>query len=245
MAASTTLSSCKKKEETPQKHFHNYFDKSQLHYIDSLGKKPSVEDRHAIVDTLRRDKNGTRRIYSNPPQGKFIEIFCDTNDVQRPFANSNGIEPIKNLHDAYRLRQPLVKIESCDAYYLDSLTHSMPYLVPKAAKLLEDIGCAFTDTIKARGGSAYRIVVTSCTRTDHTVQKLMKVNGNASERSCHMNGTTFDLSWVHYEPVDNDFIINSGDLRNLLGEILYDFRKKGRCTVLFEEGQCCFHITVK
>lgn len=244
LLTATTISSCKKKEDKPQKHYHNYFDKSQLKYISQLGKRPSVEDRHEIIDTLRRDRNGIRHIYANPPQGKFIEVFNDTNAVQIPYAKKNGIEPIKNLHDAYRLRQPLVKIETCEAYYLDSLTHSMPFLVPKAAKLLEDIGCAFADTIKARGGSAYRIVVTSCTRSKHTVEKLLKVNKNASERSCHMNGTTFDLSWVHFEPLDNDFILNHDDLKDLLGEILYDFRQKKRCTVLFELGQCCFHITV-
>lgn len=243
MVATWSLSSCKK-EKKPEKTFHNYFDKSQLKYIDQLGKRPQLEDRHDSIDTLRVDKKGLHRIYSNPPHGKFIEVFDDTNPVQIPYAKKNGIEPINSLHDAYRLRQPLVKISTCEAYYLDSLTHSMPYLVPKAAKLLEDIGCAFADTIKARGGSAYRIVVTSCTRSHFTVGKLLKVNGNASERSCHMNGTTFDLSWVHYEPYNNDFLINHEDLTNVLGEILYDFRQKKRCTVLFEQGQCCFHITV-
>ena len=243
MAATVSLSSCKK-DKKPEKRFHKYFDKSQLEYIDMLGKKPQIEDRHDSIDTLRVDKKGLHRIYSNPPQGKFVEIFDDKNPVQFTHAKKNGIEPITNLHDAYRLRQPLVKIATCEAYYLDSLTHSMPFLVPKAAKLLEDIGCAFADTVKARGGSAYRIVVTSCTRSQFTVDKLTKVNNNASSRSCHMNGTTFDLSWVHYEPLNNDFILNTEDLTNVLAEILYDFRQKKRCTVLFEQGQCCFHITV-
>ena len=243
MTVSTVgLVSCREKK--PEKHYHDYFDKSQLKYIDQLGKKPQLEDRHEFTDTLRVDRVGNHRIYANPPQGKFIEIFDDYNPVQIPYAQKNGIEPINSLHDAYRLRQPLVKIETCEAYYLDSLTHSMPYLVPKAAKLLEDIGCAFADTIKARGGSAYRIVVTSCTRSHFTVNKLLKVNYNASERSCHMNGTTFDLSWMHFEPYNNDFILNRDDLRNVLGEILYKFKLKKRCTVLYEEGQCCFHITV-
>ncbi len=243
MTATVSLLSCKK-DKKPEKTFHNYFDKSQLKYISQLGKTPQIEDRHDSIDTLRVDKFGLHHIYSFPPKGKFIEIFNDTNDVQFPYAKKNGIKPINNLHDAYRLRQPMVKIATCEAYYLDSLTHSMPYLVPKAAKLLEDIGCAFADTIKARGGSAYRIVVTSCTRSQFTVDKLTKVNYNASPRSCHMNGTTFDLSWMHYEPYNNDYLLNREDLTNVLAEILYDFRQKKRCTVLFERGQCCFHITV-
>ena len=120
----------------------------------------------------------------------------------------------------------------------------MPYLVPKAALLLEEIGCAFSDSVKAHGGSAYRIVVTSCTRSDFTVQKLLKVNRNASARSCHMFGTTFDLSWTHFEPYNNDYLINREDLKAILGHVLLDFQQKNRCTVLHEQGQCCFHITV-
>ena len=243
MVATVPLTSCKK-EKKPEKTYHNYFDKSQLKYISQLGKTPQLEDRHEFSH-LEVDRNGFHRIYANPPQGKFGEIFDDTNPVQIPHARKNGIKPIANLHDAYRLRQPLVKIATCEAYYLDSLTHSMPYLVPKAAVLLEDIGCAFADTIKARGGSAYRIVVTSCTRSQFTVDKLTKVNNNASSRSCHMNGTTFDLSWMHYEPYNNDYLLNREDLTNVLGEILFKFRQQNRCTVLFEQGQCCFHITVK
>jgi hypothetical protein len=107
----------------------------------------------------------------------------------------------------------------------------MPYLVPKAAKVLEEIGCAFADSVMAHGGSQYRIVVTSCTRSYYTVGKLLRVNRNASPTSCHMYGTTFDLSWTHYEPYNNDFRINREDLKNILGHVLLDFQLKKRCTV--------------
>lgn len=234
------VSSCKE-----EKQYRPYFDSSQLKIIATLGKKPKLEDRHEMGDTTQVDKDGLHRIKAYPPEGKFQDIFVDYNDVQMPHARRNGIEPIKDFHDAYHLRQPLVKIETCETYFLDSLTHSMPYLVPKAARLLEDIGCAFADTVKARGGSAYRIVVTSCTRSNYTVSKLMKVNRNAAPHSCHFYGTTIDLSWVHFEPYNNDYLINTEDLKNVLGEILYDFQQKNRCTVLYERGQCCFHLTVK
>jgi len=233
------MGSCKE-----EKHYHDYFDSSQLEIVATLGSKPKLEDKHLLADTTLVDKNGLHHITNIPLPGRYDELFRDYNDVQIPYVKKNGFEPIKNLHDAYRLRQPIVKIETCEAYYLDSLTHSMPYLVPKAAKVLEDIGCAFSDSVKAHGGSAYRIVVTSCTRTDYTVQKLLKVNRNASPRSCHMFGTTFDLSWVHFEPYNNDYRINNEDLKNILGAVLLDFQKKKRCTVLYELGQCCFHMTV-
>lgn len=234
-----TMQSCKK-----EKHYHDYFDKSQLEYIGKLGNKPKLEDKHLQGDTSQLDKNGLHRIAVRVLPGTYEDLFMDYNPEQIPHATKNGIEPINNLHDAYHLRQPLVKIESCEAFKLDSLTHSMPYLVPKAALLLEEIGCAFTDTVLARGGSPYQILVTSCTRTQFTVNKLVKVNQNASQRSCHMYGTTFDLSWVRFIPYENNYLINTEDLKNALAAVLLDFKNKKRCTVLYEKGQCCFHITV-
>lgn len=235
----STLDSCKK-----EKHYHDYFDKRQLEFVEQLGKKPQLADKHLQGDTSWLDKDSLHRIVTRPLPGDYEELFADYNSTQRPPAIENGIEPIENLHDAYHLRQPLVKIASCEAFFLDSLTHSMPFLVPKAALLLEEIGCAFTDSVCARGGSPYQIVVTSCTRSQYTVNKLLKVNQNASERSCHMYGTTFDLSWVRFEPYKNNYRINAEDLKNVLGHVLLDFKNKKRCAVLYENGQCCFHITV-
>ena len=209
-----------------------------------LGNKPKLADKHLEADTSWVDKNGLHRLDVTPLPGAYEDLFVDYNDVQIPHAKKNGIEPIDNFHDAYHLRQPLVKIATCEAYYLDSLTHSMPYLVPKAALVLEEIGCAFADSVKAHGGSPYRIVVTSCTRSQYTVGKLVKVNRNASARSCHMFGTTFDLSWMHFEPYNNDYLISPEDLKAILGHVLLDFKNKKRCTVLYERWQCCFHMTV-
>ena len=241
IVALACLPSCKE-----ERHFHDYFDQSQLDVIAQIGTaKSKLADHHLDYDTTWVDRFGYHHIPVDTLPGDYRDIFDDFNDVQIPFARKNGIEPIKNLHDAYRLKQPLVKIATCEAYYLDSLTHSMPYLVPKAAKLLEEIGCAFADSVKARGGSAYRIVVTSCTRSNFTVGKLLKVNWNASPNSCHMYGTTFDLSWTHYEPYNNDYYINREDLKNVLAHVLLHFKQQNRCTVLHEQGQCCFHITVK
>ena len=234
-----TLDSCKE-----EKHYHDYFDKRQLKYVEKLGKKPKFDDRHMLADTSWVDKDSLHRIVTTPLPGDYEELFADYNSIQLPPATDNGIEPIENLHDAYRLRQPLVKIASCEAFFLDSLTHSMPFLVPKAALLLEDIGCAFSDSVCARGGSPYQIIVTSCTRSKFTVSKLLKVNQNASERSCHMFGTTFDLSWVRFMPYNNDYRINAEDLKNVLGHVLLEFKNNKRCAVLYEIGQCCFHITV-
>ena len=72
------------------------------------------------------------------------------------------------------------------------------------------------------------------------------MNKNATEESTHSFGTTFDISY-------GKFVIDSlaepyrtfEDLKNLLGEILYDMRAQGRCYVKFEYRQSCFHITAR
>ena len=119
----------------------------------------------------------------------------------------------------------------------------MPYLVTQAARLLHDIGRSFSDTIEARGGSKYKIRVTSVTRTDHSVAKLRRNNVNATVESAHRYGTTFDISYIKFIPCDSSRVIATQDLRGILAEILKNMRDKGRCLVKYEKKQGCFHVT--
>ena len=177
--------------------------------------------------------------------GRLRDIFTDSNYLQLQAAKANGFEPIVDLRTAYNLKRPIVKIHTCDAYLVEPMTHAIPYLVPKAAKLLRTIGKAFSDTVRARGGKEYRIRVTSLTRTDFTVGKLIKRNRNATQQSCHRYGTTFDISWVKFDCLDPSYIVSLEDLKNILAEIVWDQREKGNCYVMFETKQGCFHITAR
>lgn len=177
--------------------------------------------------------------------GRLRNIFNDTNGTHLAAAESIGIKPISCMRDAYNLRRPLVRIRSNEYYTIDSLTHSMPFLVPEAANLLADIGRRFADTIRARGGHEYRIKVTSVLRTDRTVAKLRRRNRNATGQSAHCYGTTFDISYAKFICNDSSFIVSLADLKNILGEILYDERAKGRCYVKFEIKQGCYHVTTR
>ena len=173
------------------------------------------------------------------------EIFNDTNSLQLIAARKNGFTPVSSLHDAYHIDKPLIRIYSCDAYMLDDLSASVPYLVPKAAQLLKEIGYAFQDSIRKRGGKAYRIKVTSVTRTDYSVSKLRRRNRAATENSCHRYGTTVDISWVKFDCMDQSMVISLEDLKNILAEVVQDFRQRGRCYAIFERRSGCLHITVR
>lgn len=177
--------------------------------------------------------------------GPLKEIFCDTNDLQLTAARHRGIKPIEGLRSSYSHKHPLVRLNTCDAYVVDTMWFSLPYLVPRAARLLHDIGQAFTDTIKARGGREYRIHLTSALRTDHSVRRLKRRNRAATEQSCHRYGTTFDISWTKFDCRDSSYVISLEDLKNILAEIIYEKRRQGRCYAIFERRQGCFHVTVR
>ena len=113
------------------------------------------------------------------------------------------------------------------------------------AQLLKEIGYAFQDSIRKRGGKQYRIKVTSVTRTVYSVSKLMRRNRAATENSCHRYGTTFDISWVRFDCMDPTMVISLEDLKNILAEVVQDFRKRGRCYAIFERKSGCLHITVR
>ena len=182
---------------------------------------------------------------------KFAKEFNDKNDVQLEVAQAIGVPPVQNREAAEKLKTKLVKLEDTDTYVIDSLTHSIPYLIPSAKELLDDIGRIFQDSLSAKGLNPNKLIVTSVLRTEDDIAALRKHNVNASENSTHRYGTTFDLSYWRYvkiaefrgrpyEDVPPEY------LRATLSQVLKDLHDQGnRCFVKYEKKQNCFHITVK
>ncbi|MDD6890524.1 MAG: DUF5715 family protein, partial [Bacteroidales bacterium] len=144
----------------------------------------------------------------------------------------------------------LLEIAACERYGLDSLTHSIPFLVPKAVALLDTIGSNFLDSLENKGLNPNKVIVTSVLRTRQDVKRLRKKNNNASLNSCHFYGTTFDLSWKRFEKVEDPDgrpmqDVNADTLKLVLSEVLRDLRTAGRCYVKYELKQGCFHITAR
>lgn len=190
------------------------------------------------------DDGNVQRLHVNA-LGRLREVFNDTNDMQLPAAVAGGIDPVNDLRSAYHLKRPIQRIYSCDEFVLDSLWMSMPYLVPRAAQLLKDIGRTFQDTVRARGGGGYRIKVTSVLRTEYSASRLRRRNRNASDQSCHRYGTTFDISWTKFDCQDTTRLVSLEDLKNILAEVIQDKRQQGRCYAIYERRQGCFHVTVR
>ena len=170
--------------------------------------------------------------------------FADMNPIQLEAAKRYGITPVDDRSSDFDGCPRLTEIKSCQAYSIDRLTHSVPYLTPAAAELLKEIGEEFQARTLEKGMSKCRIVVTSVLRTKEDVRQLKKVNGNASENSAHCYGTTFDISyyrfqtcgWVSWDVYDDKLV-------EILADVLAVKRKDGRCYVRYEKQQHCFHIT--
>ncbi len=179
------------------------------------------------------------------PVRQYDRLFNDLNDTQLEAARKNGLKKPIKLEEAKDHRQ-LQMIETNRYYVVQKLTHSVPYLVPKAAKLLEDMGKAFQDSLFNRGyNRGHRFTVTSVLRTEETVRQLRKTNVNSSENSCHCYGTTFDISYFTYSPPNVGKEASIDKMRQILYQVAYDMKKQGRCYVKYEKQQTCLHITVR
>ncbi|MBD5258066.1 MAG: hypothetical protein HDS52_05200 [Barnesiella sp.] len=194
------------------------------------------------LDTM---PSGGRKMHINYLGGTLGRVFNDSNYLHLEAARALGISPVDTPAKAWHASRPLVKIESNPDFVVDNLTHSMPYLVPEAAQLLHDIGRSFNDSLEARGGGAYKLKVTSVLRTPTTVKSLRRHNRNAVETSTHLFGTTFDISYAQFMCLNDSMPRTQEDLKNLLGEVLNDLKRRGRCYIKYERKQACFHITAR
>jgi hypothetical protein len=180
----------------------------------------------------------------------YTQSFPDTNAVQLKAAQKWGVKPVKNREDAESRKRELVYIGSNPYYHVDPLYSSIPYLVPKAAVLLQDIGQAFFDSLYVKGVPLHKLIVTSVLRSQEDVVKLRRRNGNATENSCHLYGTTFDICYNRYKTVENPDgphrrMVKNDTLKWVLSEVLRDMRQQGRCYIKYEVKQGCFHMTVR
>lgn len=187
------------------------------------------------------------RIYSVP---HFGNTFPDQNDVQLVAAARHGVKAVVDRADAERRKSELVYVGSNPFYHIDSrMRSSIPYLVPRAAILLQDIGRSFFDSLQTKQIPLHKVIVTSVLRSKADVEKLRRRNSNATENSCHLYGTTFDICYNRYHTVEDPDGPRRRQVRNdslkwVLSEVLRDMREQKRCLVKYEVKQGCFHITV-
>ena len=155
------------------------------------------------------------------------------NEKHLNVAQAIGIRVLSSREEAEKMREQLQPITTNELYAVDSLTHSIPYLIPGAASLLDT-----------------KIIVTSVLRTQDDVKRLRRRNGNASPNSAHFYGTTFDVSWKRFQKIEDEDgrplqDVSADTLKLVLSEVLRDLRKADKCYIKYELKQGCFHITTR
>ena len=176
--------------------------------------------------------------------------FPDLNDKHLEVAKAVGIRPLEDREEAESMKEKLTHITDNEFYVVDSLTHSIPYLVPRASALLDTIGSNFLDSLAAKGLNPNQVIVTSVLRTQSDVKRLRRRNGNASANPAHCFGATFDVSWKRFKKVEDENgrplqDVGSDTLKLVLSEVLRDLRQAEKCYIKYELKQGCFHITAR
>lgn len=227
----------------------------------SQSETPSVAQTKApsVVDTVQGSAAGPRGRFfcadGSPVKNRILSVpnfgntFPDQNDVQLLSANKWGVVPVNDVHEAEHRKNDLVYVGANPYFYVDRLRSSIPYLVPRASVLLQDIGRSFFDSLQTKGVPLHKIIVTSVMRSKNDVERLRSHNRNATQNSCHMYGTTFDIAYNRYKtvqaPGESRRVVRNDTLKWVLSEVLRDMREHNRCWIKYEVHQGCFHITVR
>lgn len=214
---------------------------------ETLENPDNQTSSESSLSNLPPDTRTHHKIFSVPDYDK---AFPDSQSVQIAAAQKYGVKPVKDDKDAENRKDELVYIGSSPWYHVDRLSSSSPYLVPRAAVLLQDIGRAFFDSLDAKGVPLHKIITTSVLRTKANVQKLRTRNINATENSCHLYGTTVDICYNRYKTVQDPKgpkrrEVTNDTLKWILSEVLRDMRNQGRCYIKYEKKQGCFHLTTR
>ena len=207
-------------------------------FVTGEGSDAVDEDFTSQTSDVKQEKK--HRILSVP---NYKAAFPDSQSVQIVAANKWGVKPVKNREDAEARKKELVYVGESPYYHVDKLNSSIPYLVPRAALLLQDIGQAFYDSLYMKGVPLNQLIVTSILRTKEDVARLQRHNGNATDNSCHLYGTTFDICYNRYHALDQE--VRNDTLKWVLSEVLRDIRKQDRAFIKYEVKQGCFHMTVR
>lgn len=190
-------------------------------FIKYKNENTSPAKRHSNTITYGSSiKNNPYRLHVQV--GKELVGKPFTNDREVLDASGNG-----NLR----------RIKSGRGIIIDDLTHSLPYLHPAAAEILEEIGKLFHE--KTNGN---KLVINSLTRSIEGQKALTKTNLNASPNtSSHSYAVSFDIAYSKF----NRNRSYQHESHRTLELILKEFQKKNKIYVIREKQSACYHITAR
>lgn len=206
-----------KHTESPEAKGIDYVSISYLSNIEMRALKSNLNDKHII----EAHKSGLKKPIA---------------DKKSFYANEEDI-----CKDA-----DLIKVKTNKLYGVSRLTYSLPYLNEKSADFLNLLGERMQESFEEKGISHYRFMLTSVLRTQKDQRLLQKVNANATPKETpHYFGTTFDISQTRFLMGNSNETKYSYRLRNILARELIRLQEEGKCYVILESREKCFHVTVR
>jgi hypothetical protein len=164
------------------------------------------------------------------------------------YSDQSRLNGIKECKDEKEIQKrisdgKLVRIRSNTSYITDRMSYSYPCLTKESKTLLDEIGRRFKEKTDEAGLSGARFIVTSMTRTTENMKGLRKDNQNASVNSPHLNGNTFDISYIRFSC--RKLFITSCDkkyLKEVLAQVIWELRSEEKCWATYEKAQNCYHV---
>jgi hypothetical protein len=175
----------------------------------------------------------------------------DQNETQLVHALKNGLkQPFASIDefnakiDSLKKKSVLIEVTDNKFYQLKELKYSQPFLIPEAVDMLNEIGYRFQERLEEKKYNNYRFRITSLLRTVENQSKLHHHNGNATDHSTHLYGTTVDISYKNFYNTKKDTIESSFEAVQALTKVLIEMRQECKLLAVRERHQSCFHITV-
>lgn len=210
----------------------------------------SEQKQHPIIGDLKPPMKSPSPTVDLPAfDGNYAKTFNDLHKLHTEEAEKLGFRPMATHQDTARLKGQIIYLHpgEYENFVIDSLPHSIPIMIPEVAKLINEIGANFRDSLKTIDFPDSKIIVTSITRTEADIKKLRRRNANAVHESTHRHGTSFDISWIRFHKVDTTDTRTAYQRiqKRNLGKVLNRMSLEKKCYVKYETQQMCFHITIR
>ena len=184
--------------------------------------------------------------------GKFLtnEYSQQLNNRLSDYMDRSVKQGVKASEDEHGIKQNirsgrLVLVTPSTGFELDAFHYSYPVLTPYAKKILSEIGQAFHDSLQFTPLADTRLLVTSMTRTHHSVSKLVRHNRTAVKKSPHLNGNTFDFSFSRFVSNESLSACETQYLQELSAAILLKFKQDCKLWATFERHEECLHVVTR
>ena len=193
------------------------------------------------------------------------------NDTHLAKARELGVSGLENMYDVYAAakKRRLVPLYENRFWRIRELKNSVPYVTPDTLRLLKNIGTRFQENLEKENLPAFRFTINSVLRTREQQKRLLRINRNASRTmSSHEFGTSVDLAFNDFdysattpllfrrltgthsqknfkkEDFDKLGAQFSPVLKTILARTIIELQNEGRCYVIFERRESCFHVTL-